>query len=126
MERFLWICLAGAVGTGARYLIALWIAQRAGTAFPYATLIINTTGCFVITAFMQAALMFGWSPTLRASVAIGLIGGFTTYSSFNYETIRLVEEGAGLAALTNITATVIGGLAAGWLGLVLARELLPR
>jgi CrcB protein len=71
-------------------------------------------------------LTFGWSPTLRATVTIGFIGGFTTYSSFNYETIRLIEEGAGLAALANITATVIGGLAAGWLGLVLARELLPR
>lgn len=126
MERFLWICLAGAAGTGVRYLIALWIARRVGTAFPYATLIINTAGCFVISAFMHAALLFGWSPTLRTSITIGFIGGFTTYSSFNYETIRLVEEGAGLAALVNIAATVIGGLAAGWLGLMLARELLPR
>jgi CrcB protein len=54
MERFLWICLAGAAGTGVRHVIALWTAQRVGTAFPYATLIINTTGCFVIAAFMHA------------------------------------------------------------------------
>ena len=46
MERFFWICLAGAAGTGARYLIALWAAQRFGSAFPYGTLIVNLIGCF--------------------------------------------------------------------------------
>ena len=50
MERFFWICLAGAVGTGARYLIAVWAAQRLGSAFPYGTLIVNLVGCFVIAA----------------------------------------------------------------------------
>jgi hypothetical protein len=50
MERFFWICLAGAAGTGARYLIALWAAQRLGSAFPYGTLIVNVFGCFVIAA----------------------------------------------------------------------------
>jgi fluoride exporter len=48
MERFLWICLAGAAGTGARYLIALWAAQRLGSAFPYGTLLVNLVGCFAI------------------------------------------------------------------------------
>ena len=53
MERFFWICLAGAVGTGARYLIALWAAQRFGSAFPVGTLIVNLTGCFTIAAVMH-------------------------------------------------------------------------
>src|SRR4026209_2633382 len=114
MERFLWICLAGAAGTGARYLIALWAAQRLGSAFPYGTLIVNLAGCFVIAALMHAALTFGWSPNLRATVAIGFVGGLTTYSSFNYETMRLLEEGAPATAFMNVGVTLLGGLMAGW------------
>jgi CrcB protein len=90
MERFLWICLAGAAGTGARYVIALWTAQRLGSTFPYGTLIVNLTGCFAIAAIMHAALTLSWSPTVRSAITIGFIGGLTTYSSFNYETTRLL------------------------------------
>ena len=126
MERFLWICLAGAAGTGARYLVALWAAQRFGSAFPYGTLIVNLLGCFAIAAVMHAALALSWSPTVRAAITIGFIGGLTTYSSFNYETTRLLEEGALGSAAVNATATVIGAFAAGWLGMLCARELLGR
>ena len=122
MERLLWICLAGAAGTGARYLIAIWAAQRLGSAFPYGTLIVNLVGCFLIAALMHAALALGWSPTIRAVVTIGFLGGLTTYSSFNYETMRLIEEGAATTAVVNVGVTVFGSLAAGWLGLVAARE----
>lgn len=52
MERFFWICLVGAAGTGARYLVALWAAQRFGSAFPYGTLLVNLVGCFAIAALM--------------------------------------------------------------------------
>ena len=65
MERFLWICLAGAAGTGARYLIAVWAAQRLGSAFPYGTLVVNLIGCFAIAALMHAALTLGWPATTR-------------------------------------------------------------
>ena len=126
MERFLWICLAGAAGTGARYLVALWAAQRFGSAFPYGTLIVNLLGCFAIAAVMHAALALSWSPTVRAAITIGFIGGLTTSSSFNYETTRLLEEGALGPAAVNATATVIGAFAAGWLGVLCARELLGR
>jgi CrcB protein len=126
MERFLWICFAGALGTGARYLIALWAAQRFGSAFPYGTLVVNLTGCFAIAALMHAALTLGWPPTVRAAATIGFIGGLTTYSSFNYETMRLFEEGAPATAFVNVSVTVIGGVMAGWLGLVAAREVLGR
>ena len=124
MERFFWICLAGAAGTGARYLIALWAAQRLGSAFPYGTLIVNLVGCFAIAALMHAALTLGWSPSVRAAVTIGFIGGLTTYSSFNYETMRLFEESAPATAVLNVGLTMLGGLMAGWLGLVAAREIL--
>jgi fluoride exporter len=126
MERFLWICLAGAAGTGARYLIAVWAAQRLGSTFPYGTLVVNLIGCFAIAALMHAALTLGWPATTRAAVTIGFIGGLTTYSSFNYETMRLVEEGAPMTAALNLALTVVGGFMAGWLGLITAREILGR
>jgi CrcB protein len=126
MERFLWICLAGAAGTGARYLIALWAAQRFGSSFPFGTLIVNLAGCFGIAAVMHAASTLSWSPTVRSAITIGFIGGLTTYSSFNYETTRLMEEGATSAAVFNATATLVGAFAAGWLGMVCARQLIGR
>lgn len=126
MERFFWICLAGALGTGARYLIAVWAAQRLGSGFPHGTLIVNLFGCFSIAAVMHAAVTLGWPPTVRAAATIGFIGGMTTYSSFNYETMRLFEEGAPATAFLNLGVTVIGGFIAGWLGLMAARELLGR
>lgn len=126
MERFLWICLAGAAGTGTRYLIALWAAQRLGSTFPFGTLIVNLIGCFAIAAVMHAAGTFTWSPTLRSAITIGFIGGLTTYSSFNYETTRLMEEGATGAAFVNAVATILGAFAAGWLGMLCARQFLGR
>jgi CrcB protein len=126
MERFLWICLAGAAGTGARYLIALWAAQRFGSSFPFGTLIVNLAGCFGIAAVMHAASTLSLSPTVRSAITIGFIGGLTTYSSFNYETTRLMEEGATGAAILNAMATIVGALAAGWLGMVCARQLIGR
>ena len=92
-------------------------------AFPYGTLVVNLIGCFAIAALMHAALTLGWLATTRVAVTIGFIGGLTTYSSFNYETMRLVEEGAPTTAALNIALTVVGGFMAGWLGLVTAREI---
>jgi CrcB protein len=126
MERFLWICLAGAAGTGARYLIALWAAQRFGSAFPYGTLIVNLAGCFAIAAIMHAALALSWPPTVRSAITIGFLGGLTTYSSFNYETTRLLEEGAAGTAALNTMLTIVGAFAAGWLGLLCARQVLGQ
>jgi fluoride exporter len=123
MERFLWVCLAGAAGSGTRYLVALWAAQRLGTAFPYGTLAVNLAGCFLLAAIMQAATTAAIPPTLRSAVTIGFLGGLTTYSSFNYESTRLLQDGApGLAAL-NVGLTLAGCFAAGWLGLVMSRQI---
>ena len=119
-------CFAGAVGTGARYLIAIWCARRLGSAFPYGTLIVNLAGCFAIGALMHTALTLGWPATTRAALTIGFIGGLTTYSSFNYETMRLFEEGAPASAGANLALTLVGGFIAGWLGLMAAREVLGR
>jgi fluoride exporter len=126
MERFVWICLAGAAGTGARYLIALWAAQRFGSAFPIGTLVVNLVGCFAVAAIMHTALVLSWPETIRSAITIGFIGGFTTYSGFNYETSQLLEEGAARAATLNASATILGGFAAGWLGMLSARLVLGR
>ena len=126
MERLFWICLAGAAGTGTRYLIVLWAAQRFGSSFPYGTLIVNVTGCFLIALIMQAAIATSWSPTLRSALTIGYIGGLTTYSSFNYETSRLLQDGAPDVAAVNAIVTLVGCFAAGWLGLIASRQLLGQ
>jgi len=126
MNRLFWICAAGAAGTAARYLIGLWAARRFGSSFPFGTLLVNVTGCFLIAGLMHVAMVNAWPVTMRAALTIGFLGGFTTYSSFNYETMRLIEEGAVLAALVNVLLTLFSGFAAGWLGLLLARQLAGR
>jgi CrcB protein len=124
MSRFLWICLGGAGGTGVRYLVGLWAGQRLGTAFPYGTLFVNLGGCFLISFMMHVALNVAAFPAnLRLALTTGFLGGLTTYSSFNFETTRLLEDGAPRSALLNLGLTVIGCFVAGLLGLALARKL---
>ena len=124
VERLLWICLAGALGTGARYLIGLWATQRFGTAFPYGTLVVNIVGCFLIAAILQVALNAAtFSPTLRLALTTGLLGGFTTYSSFAYETTLLFQTGSSTAALTNFALTTLGCFGAVLLGSLVGRAL---
>jgi CrcB protein len=117
-----WIMTAGALGSGARYLVGLWALARLGTGFPYGTVIINLVGCFALGAVAHAAAALEWAPEVRAAIVIGFLGGFTTYSSFNQETLAMLGSGATGAALLNIAATLLGGLAAGWLGLLVARQ----
>jgi CrcB protein len=124
MSRLFWVCLAGAAGSGCRYLLSGWIARVAGPAFPAGTLVVNALGSFLLGVLMQLALSSELvPPTLRVALASGLLGGFTTYSSFNYETLRLLEERAWWLAGLNVAATVVGCLVAGLLGIALARRL---
>jgi CrcB protein len=119
----LWVMLAGGLGSGARYLTGQWAAARLDPSFPYGTLIVNLTGCFALGVIAQLAASTSWNPDVRAAVAVGFIGGFTTYSSFNQETLALMAAGAVGTALINVAVTLAGGFAAGWLGLVVARQL---
>ena len=124
MTRFFWVFAAGGAGSGTRYLVGLWAADRFGPSFPYGTLIVNLSGCLLIGAAWQAAAAQSWNPDVRIAVIAGFLGGFTTYSAFNQETLLLLQSGATGAAVVNIAATLVGGLAAGWLGLVVARQLI--
>ncbi len=125
MGRLFWICLAGALGTGTRYLVGLWAARSLGTGFPYGTLAVNVTGCFLIAAVMEGSLTTGLvPPTLRLALTTGFMGGLTTYSSFNYETTRFLQERAWLSGVLNFTVTTGACLMAGLLGFAAARRLL--
>ncbi|HEY1959434.1 MAG TPA: fluoride efflux transporter CrcB [Polyangiaceae bacterium] len=120
--RVLLVCLAGAVGTGLRYLVSLGAGRLFGARFPYGTLIVNLVGCFFIAAIVHASLTTSRvSDTWRLVLTTGLMGGLTTYSSFNLETTTLLRDGSyGLAAL-NASVTLGGCFVAGLLGLVAAR-----
>ena len=122
--RFLLVCLGGAVGTGARYLYGSWAQRTLGAGFPYGTLIINAVGSFLLVIVMHLSLEAGViSPGTRFVLGTGVLGGFTTYSTFNYETFRLMQQGSFAIAGLYLGATVAGCLVAGALGLLLARAI---
>lgn len=124
MERFFWVCLAGSLGVGTRYLVGVWAGERLGASFPYATLIVNVAGCFLIAVLMQLAInLTNFSPTLRIALTTGFLGGLTTYSSFAWETTKLVQDGARGAALWNVVLTTLACFGAVVLGLLLAQNL---
>jgi fluoride exporter len=124
MERFLWICLGGALGTGARYLVSGGVLRLLGSSFPYGTLAVNVLGSFLLGALMHVGLASdALSPGLRLALGTGVLGGFTTYSTFSYETLRLLQEGAWLPAVLNVALTVVVCLAACFLGFASGRLL---
>jgi len=122
MRRLLLVALCGGLGSGARYLLGGWIDRAIGSAFPYGTIAINAIGSFLIAVIMYLSLRANLiGPDLRLALATGVMGGFTTYSSFNYETLALLQRGAWLEGALNVAATVLLCLLAGGLGLALAR-----
>ncbi len=124
MLRIFVIALGGACGAVARYLVSQWAAERFGAAFPYGTLIANVVGCFVIGAFMTLATeRFIVSPYWRLLVTVGFIGGLTTFSSFSFETFKLLEDARLAMAAYNILLNMGAGFFATWLGIGLARLL---
>ena len=124
MARLFWICLGGAFGTGARYGVATWVQSLTSSAFPYGTLAVNLLGSFLIALLVHLTLASdAVSPTLRLALTTGVMGGFTTYSTFSHETMQLVLKGAYGLALLDILVTVTTCLAACFLGLALGRWL---
>lgn len=125
--RLLYVCLGGAVGSGARYLLGGWVQRAAGSAFPFGTLSVNGIGSFLLGLVMHVALTTdALSPTLRLALTTGVLGGFTTYSTFNYETVESLRGGAwGLAGLY-VAVTMLVCLVAGVLGLAAGRVLVGK
>jgi CrcB protein len=118
--RVIWISLGGAIGTAARYLVSGWAARLWGPLFPWGTFAVNFSGSFLIGLVMETALTTrSISPAVRLFLTTGFLGGLTTYSAFNYETIRLVREGAWRLATANFVLTSVACLVAGLAGVVL-------
>ena len=124
METLLMIAIGGGIGSVTRYLTSVWAAGKFGADFPYGTLIVNVVGCYLIGLFMVIATeRFILPPHVRLLVASGFLGGLTTFSSFGYETLKLMQDGALFPAIQNIAANLFIGLSATWLGIICARSL---
>jgi CrcB protein len=124
VKELLLVCAGGAIGSGARYLVATW-AARVTTAVPLGTFAVNVVGSFLLGVVMAASLRGALPPATRVALAAGVMGGFTTYSSFNWEMLASVERGAWLAAALYGGVTVVSCLVAGAAGGALARGVLP-
>lgn len=122
MLQYLLIGLGGFLGANTRYLLQQWAANQWGADFPYGTLLINISGSFVIGLFLTLATgRLALSPEYRLFVAVGFLGGYTTFSSFSYETLRLLEQGLWWPAAWYFLGNTGLGMIGVFLGVVLAR-----
>lgn len=126
--QYIFVFLGGGLGAVCRYLATSLFAVRFGATFPYGTLFVNVSGSFLM------GLLIGVLPllprdvllpeNLRFLLAVGFLGGFTTFSSFSMETLTLLQGANALSALWNVLANVAFGVAAAWAGLLLMRTAL--
>lgn len=118
ISTLLYVALGGALGSVSRFLLGTWTQTISKSIdFPYGTLAVNLIGCFVIGFLSQLVETRGmFTSEARMLMFIGVLGGFTTFSSFGNETINLLRDGETLNALANVGANVILGLALVWLG----------
>ena len=108
----------GAAGTLARYGLDGWIQGRAGAGFPFGTMTINILGCFLLGAIGQFGLNhLSVPPDVRIGLTTGLMGGFTTFSTFGWDSVRMFQSGEWQRALTYIVVSVLGGLVAMLIGM---------
>lgn len=123
----LWVGAGGVVGATMRYLVVTWVnGAMGGAAFPYGTLAVNALGCLVIgliVGFWDARHPL--SSEAQAFLIVGVLGGFTTFSAFGIETVRLLRDGAYLAGSANVALQLGVGLSAVALGLRIGQEFRP-
>ena len=109
--RILLIAVMGAVGTLARYALQGVVQYRAGSSFPYGTLVVNLSGCLLLGFLGQLTLnRMVISPEWRIAMTIGFFGGYTTFSSFGWETAKMLQDGEWLHATVYVTASMVVGL----------------
>jgi CrcB protein len=122
-QTYLAVMAGGAIGASARMFVSMWMASHYGESFPWGTFAANVLGCFIIGIFGGLTGPEGtWliSPVLRQLVMVGILGGFTTYSSFSLQTIQLFSDGKLLYAFANISGTLLLCLLGTWGGLAIA------
>ena len=124
MTQILAIAAGGAVGALLRYWTSTAVHSRLGMAFPYGTLVVNVLGSLLM-GFLYVWLIdrMAAGPALRAFLLIGVLGAFTTFSTFSMETLNLMEAGHPGKALANVLVSVIVCVTAAWLGVLAARQL---
>jgi fluoride exporter len=125
LVAFLLVGLGGALGSMLRYAVALVSVQRIGPGFPLHTVVINIVGSFligVVAIYTQSSI--GLSPYMSAFLTVGVLGGFTTFSTFSFDTVTLIADGAWSLALIYSAGSVVGGVAAAIAGMALARAAL--
>ncbi len=119
MERY-WLVLAGAgLGGLARYVVATSIMLRYQGRFPWGTLVVNVTGSFLIGLLMTLLTQRFPHPNWRLFLVVGVLGGYTTFSSFEFETFQAMRDGARWLALSNVVGSVVFGYLAVWAGALL-------
>ena len=122
MPMALAIALGGAVGALSRHYMAAAVSRAFGLGFPYGTLTVNMVGCFLMGLLVEAmALRFSITPEARGFLAVGLLGGFTTFSAFSLEVALLYERGQPLLAALYVVASVVLSVAALFGGLAVGR-----
>ena len=127
MGKLLVVALGGAMGAVARYWLGGWILARLPTELPLGTFVINVTGSFIIGLVMTLiGERLTLHPNWRLLVAVGFVGAYTTFSTFEYETFKLIENGSYLSAALNVILSVVVGFVAVALGIVAARYLSPE
>ncbi len=122
--KYLIVGLGGFIGANARYIVGGWVQQKWGPSFPYGTFIINVTGSFILGVFSTLFMRLAWNEQWRLLIAIGFVGAYTTFSTFEYESLQLIVQGSRYrAAAVNLAGSVVAGFFAAYLGVVLARSL---
>lgn len=124
MELAISIAVFGALGCLSRYFLSTWVYGLFGRNFPYGTFVVNIAGAFIIGLIMEFGLRSTLiPPNIRLGLTIGFLGGLTTFSTFSYETFRLLEDGEFLIASANVLLSVLVCLLFTWLGIITARYL---
>jgi len=121
LDRYLIVMAGAGLGGLARYVLGTWIMTKTGGRFPLGTLFINVSGSFLIGLVMALLTeRFNLHPNWRLFLVVGILGGYTTFSSFEYETLQAVRDGERWMGLLYVTGSVLLGYAAVWLGAMLA------
>jgi CrcB protein len=124
MSQVIAIAVGGAFGSVLRYGLSTWVHTLVGRGFPYGTLAVNVLGCLAMGfLFVLLVERMGESALWRAGLLIGVLGGFTTFSTFSIETFNLIEQGAMAKAAANMAASLVLCVGATWLGVILARQI---